>query len=212
MKITKFVHACLLVEMPAPVNRTALFDPGAMSEEALNVDQLVYLDDIFITHIHGDHFSIDLLKRLTDKFPRVRITAPNEVVQRLAQENIAASSEAPQGVTIFNAPHESVEPLFPQVQNLGIHYLDLLTDPGDSHTFRESKTVLALPIQGPWGSTINAINLALQLKPRYVLPIHDWHWSDAAREQMYDAFEKALAKANIQFIKLKTGEPAVLDV
>ena len=64
MKVTKFVHSCLLVEMPAPINRTALFDPGAMSVDALEVDSLEYLDDIIITHEHGDHFHLPLIKQL----------------------------------------------------------------------------------------------------------------------------------------------------
>lgn len=212
MKITKFVHSCLLVEMPAPVNRTALFDPGAMSEQSLDVDSLKFLDDIIITHIHGDHLSMNLLKQLTIKFPQVRITAPAEVVEQLTAEGIKASDQPSEGIEFFEAPHESVEPLFPQPQNVGVHYLDKLTDPGDSHSFNESKAILALPITAPWGSTIKAFNLVQNLKPQFVLPIHDWHWSDQAREQTYDAFEQQLAKDNIAFIKLKTGEPVVLDV
>lgn len=43
MKITKFVHSCLLIEMPEPVNRTVLFDPGSFSEDALNIDKLEHL-------------------------------------------------------------------------------------------------------------------------------------------------------------------------
>lgn len=212
MKITKFVHSCLLVEMPEPVNRTVLFDPGMMSGQALNVDQLEYLDDIFITHSHGDHFSMDLIKKLVAKFPQVRITAPDDVVKSLSEQGIGASSQPPEGVTFFSAPHESTEPLFPTPENIGMHYLDKLTDPGDSHSFSETKPVLALPVTAPWGSTIKAINLAIDLKPKYVLPIHDWHWSDTARQQMYHNIEAALASHDITFLKLETGQPVVLEV
>jgi L-ascorbate metabolism protein UlaG (beta-lactamase superfamily) len=212
MKITKFVHSCLMVEMPAPVNRTVIFDPGVMSEEALPVDDLVYLDDIIITHVHPDHVSVDLLKKLLAKFPTVRITSTEQVVKYLAGEGIKASPTPPADVVFFDAPHESVEPLWPQPENIGVHYLDKFTHPGDSHSFSETKDILALPITAPWGSSIKALNLALELKPRYVLPIHDWHWREEARTSTYDMFEKALGEHDIKFIKLETGQPVVLEI
>ena len=212
MKITKLVHSCLLVEMPAPINRTALFDPGGMSHDALNIDNLQYLDDIIITHEHGDHLSMPLLKELVSKFPKVRITVPLSLVAQLEQEGITATGEPSKGVVFFDSPHESTEPLFPRPHQIGVHYLDKLTNPGDSHTFSESKAILALPITAPWGSSVKAFNLAVELKPKYVLPIHDWHWSEDARAQTYKMFEANLAKHAITFIPLKTGEPIVLDV
>ena len=212
MKITKLVHSCLLVEMPEPVNRTALFDPGSMS--SVDVDSLEYLDDIFITHNHGDHMDVDLIKKLVATFPDVRITAPPEIVEQLQAEGIEASSEAPEGVSFFDAPHEVIRPFFDSEppQEIGVHYLDKLSHPGDSHSFSETKAILALPVQAPWGSPNNAVKLGIHLKPKFIIPIHDWHWSDAARESSYANMEKAFAKEDITFIRAVNGEPFVLDV
>lgn len=214
MKITKFVHSCLLVEMPKPVNRTALFDPGTMSEAALNVESLQFLDDIFITHRHPDHMSIPLIKRLVAKFPAARITAPADAVAELKSEGITASGVAPDGVQFFEAPHEKLRPFYDTdpPDELGIHYLDKFSDPGDSHSFAEAKAVLALPVQAPWGSTRRAAELALQIKPQYIIPVHDWHWNDQAREAAYDRLEKLFAADNITFFKPQTGQPIVIDV
>jgi len=52
-----------------------------------------------------------------------------------------------------------------------------------------------------------ALNLALALKPKHVLPIHDWHWRDEARESTYQNFEQILGKEGITFYKLQTGVP-----
>jgi len=208
-KITKFVHSCLLVETP---DRVALFDPGAMSVESIDIDKISRLDDIFITHAHADHQDVDFIKKLVAKFPKVRITTTPEVVEQLAGDGIKASAEPPQGVAFFDSPHEDVRPLFPQPQQIGIHYLDSLTDPGDSHSFHETKAILALPVTAPWGTNIKALNLALELKPKHILPIHDWHWSDAAREQTYGMFEKTLGEQGITFHKLKTGEPVEIEI
>lgn len=198
--------------MPAPINRTALFDPGTMSETALDVSKLEYLDDIIITHKHNDHMSIPLIKKLVEKFPTVRITAPADAVAELAQAGFKATDQPSEGIVFFDAPHESVEPMFPKPDEIGVHYLDTLSDPGDSHSFHETKAILALPVQAPWGSTIKAINLALELKPRFIVPIHDWHWNDQAREQIYDRLEKVFSEHDITFLKPKTGEPMVVEV
>jgi L-ascorbate metabolism protein UlaG (beta-lactamase superfamily) len=212
MKITKFVHSCLLVEMPPPVNRTALFDPGSFS--TIDIDRLQYLDDIVITHAHGDHFDMDLIKKLVAKFPSVHITAPDEVVQQLNAESIPATSAASEGIALFDSPHEPIRPFFDSdpPQEIGVHYLGKLSHPGDSHSFKETMPVLALPVQAPWGSANRAVELGLELKPKYIIPIHDWHWSDAARESSYNNMEKVFAGAGITFIKAVSGEPFTLDV
>jgi L-ascorbate metabolism protein UlaG (beta-lactamase superfamily) len=212
MKITKFVHSCLLVEMPAPVNRTALFDPGNMSVAALSVDSLEFLDDIFITHGHPDHMDAGLIKKLVAKFPDVRITAPPDAVEQLKAEGILASTEVPEGVNLFEAPHEKTYPMFPPPDEYGYHYLDKLSHPGDSHSFGETKAILALPVTAPWGATVTAVNLALGLKPRYIVPIHDWHYRDEARESTYDRLEQIFGAEGITFSKMETGKPVVFDV
>jgi L-ascorbate metabolism protein UlaG (beta-lactamase superfamily) len=200
--------------MPEPVNRTALFDPGAMSEAVFNVDALEYLNDIFITHEHGDHTSVSFIKKLVAKFPQVSITVPESVVAQLAAEGIAASSAAPEGVELFESPHERVRPYFDEdaPAEHGYHYLDMLSAPGDSHSFTETKAILALPVTAPWGSVRDAVELALKLKPQHVIPVHDWHWSDAARESSYENMENVFSAAGITFHKMKTGEPIVIDL
>lgn len=214
MKITKFVHSCLLVEMPEPVNRTALFDPGTMSEGSLGEHKLEFLDDIIITHQHPDHLSVPLIKQLVGQFPQVRITAPADAVQLLAGEGIQASDQPSAGIAFFDAPHAEIRPYFDSEppQQLGVHYLDMLSDPGDSHEFSESKAILVLPVQAPWGSVRRAVELALALKPQHILPVHDWHWSDEARRGAYDSMVKTFGEQGIMFHKLKTGEPIVIDL
>jgi len=214
MKITKFIHSCLLVEMPAPINRTTLFDPGAMSEPALNIEKLEFLDDIIITHEHADHLHLPLIKKLVAKFPSVRITAPASAAQQLHLEGIQASSEPSEGIAFFESPHEIIRPFYPYdpPEEIGVHYLDMLTHPGDSHSFSQTRPILALPVTGPWGSVVAATKLALELKPQHIVPIHDWHWSDAARADSYDNLEKVFSEQGITFHKLQTGEPITIEL
>jgi L-ascorbate metabolism protein UlaG (beta-lactamase superfamily) len=209
VRATKYVHSCLLVETP---DRVAIFDPGVYSEEALNVNDLKQLDDIFITHEHADHNSLPLIKQLFTRFPKVRITTTPNVVSQLAAENIIAETTAPEDVQFFNSPHEGHLPFIAPPQQIGIHYLDMLSDPGDSHSFTETKEILALPITAPWGSTMSAIDIAVKLKPKYVLPIHDWFWRDEARTMLYDRLEKMFEEQGMKFFKLETGRPIEIEI
>jgi hypothetical protein len=132
----------------------------------------------------------------------------------LAAEGITASDQPSPGIVFFDSPHAEIRPFFASdpPDELGVHYLDMLSDPGDGHDFHESKAILALPVQAPWGSTRRAVELALELRPQHILPIHDWHWSDAARRSSYDKMEQLFAEHDITFHKLETGQPVVIEL
>lgn len=207
MKITKFGHSCLLVEVPEPIRRTALFDPGIFSD--VEEDFIKLLDYIIITHEHADHYDPKLLGALVAKFPKVQIIAPSTLASKL--EGLPVNLEPVNGIKLFATKHEGHEPFIPPPENMGVHYLDKLTDPGDSHSFTQTKEILALPVTAPWGSTDRAVQLALQLKPKHILPIHDWHWKDEVRTQMYDRLEELFRPYDITFHKLVNGQPVVID-
>jgi L-ascorbate metabolism protein UlaG (beta-lactamase superfamily) len=198
--------------MSEPVNRTVLFDPGEMSADLVRKADLVYLDDMVITHEHFDHFNLPLIQELVAKFPDVQILASKPVVDKLAEVGIPALLEATTGMEIFDAPHESLEPLSMAPPAIGVHYLNTLTHPGDSHHFAESKAVLAVPMTGPWGTSMRAAQLIADLKPQYVIPIHDWMWRDEWRLMMYKTFDAYCQKLGVTFISPIAGEPFVLDV
>lgn len=212
MKITKFAHSSLLVEAP---ERVVLFDPGEYSVPLLSRLELPRLDDIIITHQHGDHMDVDYIKALRAKFPEVRITAPADAKATLGQAGVAnVATEASDGIRLFEAPHEAIRPfrMVDPPQEIGVHYLDMLTHPGDSHSFHETMPVLAMPVTAPWGSVVAAMRLALELKPRYVIPIHDWHWRDEARQGMYAAMAERFKADGIMFYSPVDGESFEVDL
>jgi L-ascorbate metabolism protein UlaG (beta-lactamase superfamily) len=114
------------------------------------------------------------------------------------------------GIDLFDCKHEPNEPLGRTPVNIGVHYLGRLTNGGDSHHFATSKDILALPITAPWGTLTRAVALAAELEPKFVLPVHDWHWNVAARQQTYDRCEVFFAGIGIKFIKLVDGQAVEL--
>lgn len=211
MKITKFGHSCVLVEgEEAGQTRVALFDPGVWND--IPVEMITQLDDVCISHSHADHLDVAKLQAIVAAFPGVRITAPTEVVTMLHQQGMSQAADvAPMGMTLFAAPHEGHLPFLDPPQEIGVHFLEAYTHPGDSHSFTETKAVLALPVQAPWGSTIDAVDLAIRLRPRYVLPIHDWHWHEEARAWAYDRLESIFAEEGIILLKPQNGQTLQVD-
>lgn len=186
---------------------TVLIDPGnfTFEENALPIDDMEKLDFVLITHEHADHMSVPLLKKIVAKFPEVRVISNGVTADLLAKEGIAASIQSPEFVEALPIPHERVLALAPH--NTLFHVFGELTHPGDSLQFSETKEILALPIQAPWGSMVAALEKAAQLKPKLVIPIHDWHWKDEARKKLYAMAATYLREQGIEeFRGLETGE------
>lgn len=207
MKITKFVHSCLLVETQEQV---ILVDPGQFSWESnlFDIGQLGRLDVVVITHEHFDHFHEPFVQAILQKFPDVQFVSTPEVVAKLqAMGALQTRSESAEGVETFSGQrHAPLAPLGDAPENIAVHIADTLTIGGDRHDLEESREVLALPVTAPWGSMTVAADMALKLMPKKIIPVHDWHWNDVARQGAYDRLEALFAEHNIEFIKPVDGQ------
>lgn len=204
MKITKYIHSCLLVE---GLDRVALIDPGQFSFESglLDITKLSRLDDLIITHEHFDHFYLRFVEAVLRTFPDVNVTTTSSILAQLQQSGLQPKIGDSNAVSIFSAAHEPLEPLGKAPDNIGVHYLNELTHPGDCHHFTESKKILALPMTAPWGTVMRAAQLGLELRPQIIIPIHDWHWNSEARKSFYQTFESFFGAQGIHFLKLEDG-------
>ena len=89
MKITKYVHSCLLAETD---DWAALIDPGGFSWKSgtFDLDKIDRIDRILITHAHGDHFDPDFLNAVLKKFPKAHIVGNDEVGVAVKEAGIDA--------------------------------------------------------------------------------------------------------------------------
>lgn len=204
MKITKLGHSCVLVET---ADRIGLFDPGVWADRAL-IDAVEHVDRIIYTHEHADHFDIDILKSLLLKFPEAHVIC-NEEIQKLietAEGNVTIRQES-QCTVKFSSPHEQLPvPSAKAPEENGYHFKDLFTHPGDSQSFTETKKVLAMPFIGPWGKTGDSIAKVLELKPEYVLPVHDWHYTPEAKLWLQGLLESVFAETGIKLLPNENGK------
>lgn len=212
MKITKYLHSCLLVE---DQGKTILMDPGVytVQDKALSADQISSLDYLLITHEHFDHMDIGFIKGLIAKFPQVKVISNESIKTILAKENITIQTTADDVVKIdTDAPHERIWGMTKEqmCQNIRITVFNRLTHPGDSLSFESTAEILALPVQAPWGSLTQAADVGAKLKPKFIIPIHDWHWKDDVRKQFYERLEQYFGGRGIKFVSLETGVPVEL--
>ena len=197
MKVTKLLHACLLIEEEG---KTILIDPDVFTEQAnvLDVDALPQLDYILITHEHQDHASPSLIKKLKEKFPNVVIISNQSVADVLKKEGIEVVTMGTTDILLEEVPHERMFTGEPPLNTM-FHIYGKLSHPGDSHHFSKTNDVLALPITAPWGSTTDAVNLALKLQPKIIIPIHDGLWKDEVKAMFYPGMQAFFKEKGIDF-------------
>lgn len=199
MRITKFVHSCVLIETG---NKAALFDPGNFSQDSglIDVASLPNLDYLVITHEHPDHFHLPLVTQICERFPDLTIVTTESVAAQLKDAvKVKVITESDTVCEIFISTHENVA-IGHTPDNIGVHFAGIFTHPGDSHSFSESKDILAMPMTAPWGSVTVAVKRIRELKPKQVVPIHDWHWRPEALAGMYDFIKQPLHEDGIDFI------------
>lgn len=204
MKITKYLHSCLLVEEQG---KTFLFDPGVFTYNAnvLDISKIQTLDYLLITHEHDDHLYLPFMHEIVKKFPDVTIITNPAIVTILEKENIRATSTTDAIVRIEETPHERLWDKEPP-QNIAISIFDKFTHVGDSLHFSKTYDVLALPLTAPWGSTTEAVNKALAMQPKIIIPIHDFMWKDEVRKAMYTRLAGFFQEKGIDFKNMETGE------
>lgn len=208
MKITKYVHACLLIEKGSS---RILFDPGLFSfvEGAVKPAQFKDLDGIVLTHCHPDHIDDESLQAIIENNPNAVVLANTEISRKLGEKKInvevfesGSRSVGEFALEAFDAPHEKL--LADEIpQNTAYVIDDLLVHPGDSFAesvFQKAGTkILALPMMAPWATELQVFDFAVKMRPEFVLPIHDGYAKDFFLNSRYEVMQKFLKKENIEF-------------
>lgn len=174
MKITKYGHACLLVEEG---EARIITDPGVYNETPDTTD----VDAILITHEHADHCDVEQLKQIMSLNPSAIVITHAGVGKVLDEAGVPytliqdGEETDVKGVSIKSSgtDHAIVYEVMP-CQNTGFLIAHKLFIPGDSfHIPSGAVEVLALPTGGPWMKISEAIDYAKAVNPKVVFPIHD---------------------------------------
>jgi len=209
MKITKFGHCCLLIQLE---NLTILTDPGVFSTAQ---DTVMGVDVVLITHEHADHLHTASLKKVLENNPRALVLTNSAVGALLQKEDIpyevleGSAKKEIQGVEIeaFDGKHEEIFEEIGQVQNTGYLIANKLFYPGDSFKNPEKPVeILALPVAGPWCKVPDAIRYALKVSPKKIFPVHDGMVQKERMGAFHAVPAKMFAEKGIEFIPMLEGD------
>lgn len=215
MKITKFGHCCFLIDTSTSLSTREsglriITDPAMFSE---GQNQAKNIDVILITHKDRDHLEVNSLKRILENNPQAKIITIQDVGQILAKENISyaivgdGQSIAVKEILIegFGTKHAVMHASIPQQDNTGYFIANKLFFPGDAFTNPGRPVdILALPVVAPWLKISEAIDYAMELKPKFCFGMHDGISTISGFAERF--LTPILEPQGIKFVALEIGK------
>jgi L-ascorbate metabolism protein UlaG (beta-lactamase superfamily) len=211
MRISKYIHACLLVESEGT---RILFDPGKFSflDGGVKPESFRDLAAIVVTHKHLDHVDDAALAIIVRHNPAAVVLGNHQIREQLAASGIDVEVFESGTRTVGNCTLEAIPAAHARILNAecpaNIAYVlnDRLLHPGDSFDpsleVRKGIDLLALPVMAPWTTDLAVADFAERLAPKTVFPIHDGYAKDFFLQSRYDNFTKYFAKHGIEFVPL----------
>jgi len=215
MKITKYLHSCLVFELDG---YKLLFDPGKFSFADGEVTPQMFRDvnTIVITHIHPDHFDIEILKSILE-LSGASVITNSQLAQELDKAGIGYTiledeikHVGPFKLEAFPVTHEPImdNPL-PQMTGFLIN--DKVLHPVDSMEDKllnyKGIELLLMVTMAPFANEIRISGFADKLQPKQILPVHDGYAKEFFIKQRYAAYVKHFEKQGIKFHEIyKVGD------
>lgn len=207
MQITKYEHACLVLENEG--NRLVI-DPGAYTRPTESLKNVVA---IVITHMHDDHCSETQIDRILTSSPGAMIYGTDEVCKRLAAYQTTAVHHgdfyAHQGFKIefFGDMHAEIHRSIPLLQNCGVMVNDSLYYPGDSYTKPDREVaLLACPTSAPWLKISDVMDFVAAVKPKRCFATHNVLLSDIGHDLNNGRVKQVVEAGGGTFEYLLPGE------
>jgi L-ascorbate metabolism protein UlaG (beta-lactamase superfamily) len=183
MQITKYEHACLVIENQG---QRIVIDPGFYTRPMTELHDVVA---IVITHMHDDHCNEEQIDRILQNSPAAKIYGTEEVRKRLeGYETIAVHhgdfyTDGGFTLEFFGDIHAEIHRSIPLIQNCGVLVNGALYYPGDSFTRPDqSVEILACPTSAPWLKISDVMDFVAAIKPSKCFPTHNVHLSDIGHE------------------------------
>lgn len=211
MKITKLVHSCLIIDNGS---KKILVDPGGYSWNSGRVseDMLTDIDAVVITHAHGDHCDETFAKVVAKQSQNAKWYGPEQVVNKLKVWGISAANISnDEDIKFIESAHADLSPWFPeQPEHTSYVLFGGVFISGDCQTITDihGASILAGAVNGgPWGGVVGFTKMvdAMAVRPKRVIPIHDWHWNEDARKGIYNQLAVVMESMGVTFVPLEIG-------
>lgn len=209
MKLTKYEHACVVLE---EAGQKLVIDPGSFTQSLTDVANVVAL---VITHEHMDHYEPRFIEQITLANPEVLIFVPEGLDLKFNTESGGIVHAVHAGdehevesfiLKFFGGKHALVHKSIPSPANIGVLINKEVYYPGDSFDQPDmSPKVLLAPVSGPWlkiGETIDFIDV---VKPQVCIPTHNALQSEIGNSLTEAWLSGVCQKHNATFTHLTPG-------
>jgi L-ascorbate metabolism protein UlaG (beta-lactamase superfamily) len=209
MKITKYEHACMVVEKNGS---TIIIDPGAFTTPLTDVTGVVA---IVVTHEHADHWTPEHLRRILQRNPEARILGPGGVAAAVTDDDLTVETVkngdelqvGPFSLTFIGEKHAVIHESIPVIDNVAVLIDDSFYYAGDSLTLPNVPVdTLAAPIGAPWLKVSEAIDYVLAVAPRRAFPVHEAVLSQIGISINGERLDAATQRGGGEYVQLGVGE------
>lgn len=212
MKLTKYQHACLVIEKEG---RKLIIDPGNYSDDFVVPDGVIA---VMLTHKHADHVDSEKLSSLFMVNPEALLIGPGDTLAEIehAHKQIALANKSldigPFHLHFYGGQHATIHRTMPPIENIGVLVDGKVYYPGDSFALPDDTIIdtLALPVAAPWMKIGEAIDFYLTIKPRFAFPTHDAIYSRYGQEIADQLMARIAAANGIEYRRI-TGETITID-
>ncbi|MEO8785368.1 MAG: MBL fold metallo-hydrolase [Candidatus Saccharimonadales bacterium] len=198
MRITKWEHACLDIELGG---QRLIIDPSHYAVSLANFDKIAA---VVVTHVHADHYDKANLQKIVAANPSVKILTTQEVVQDF--DNPAAQAvqadqtyqAGPFNLQFFGGQHATILENYPINQNWGVLVNQQVYYPGDSLVdCATDYKALGVPVMAPWLKFSEAAAMVSASSAKVIFPMHNGFVNDEG-QALYDRLLGGVAKSSGQ--------------
>ena len=202
MIIHKYPQSTLLIEHKG---KRILFDPGCYCKKE---DDFGKVDILLITHTHGDHLDVDLIRKVQNDNPNVITLSNKQVVDVLLEQDLKCDlllvDEVKDvgGILIkgIKQLHGEAGKGYDKFENLGFLIDEKIYNPGDSVLMDNAPRadVLFVAFNGLVTMDLNdAVKFVYQVQPKLVIP---YHYDTSSYPVSLDEFKEKMSKWNVVII------------
>ncbi|WP_116126803.1 MBL fold metallo-hydrolase [Lewinella sp. IMCC34183] len=207
MKITKYLHSCLLLTLE---DQRLLFDPGSFSfaHGEVSPADIPPIDYLVITHDHPDHLYFPAVRAFVDR-DAPELIANAETAERLRAEGlpvtVVAEGAARFGAFELEALPVDHQPILadhrPQVTAFRVN--GRLVNPADSFSDDllrwKGCALLCCPVLAPFLTEVDAFAFMERMAPGAVLPVHEGYAKPYFVEARHANYRTRLERIGIGF-------------
>lgn len=206
MKLTKYMHACLVLEKDG---RSIVIDPGSFSDDFAVPKNVVA---VVVTHQHPDHCDPNKLRAIVERNPDAVVYALAEVAHIVG---VPVGSIYPGDtrriggfhLEFTGGRHATIHEDLDEVGNIGVivdH--DVLYYPGDSFTLPpRPMRYTAVPVAAPWLKISEAVEFLRTSAPSQAFPTHDAILSDKG-QVLVDRVVAGLLNKPVVYTRIENGK------